>query len=113
VDQKVQFAGRGAEWRGGGQRHRLIAERWEVSRAEQDELGLRSHQLAVRATDEGRFEREIIPMQVDGKTLSFDQGIRRDTSLEALAALKPAFKYAGSVTAETPRRSQTAQQPCC
>jgi acetyl-CoA acetyltransferase len=39
----------------------LIAERWEVSRAEQDELGLRSHQLAARATDEGRFEREMIP----------------------------------------------------
>jgi acetyl-CoA acyltransferase len=77
----------------------LIAERWEVSRAEQDELGLRSHQLAARATDEGRFEREIIPMQVDGQTVSSDQGIRRDTSLEALAALKPAFKEGGSVTA--------------
>jgi acetyl-CoA acetyltransferase family protein len=77
----------------------MIAERWEVSRAEQDELGLRSHQLATRATDEGRFEREIIPMQVDGQTASSDQGIRRDTSLEALAALKPAFREGGSVTA--------------
>jgi acetyl-CoA acyltransferase len=77
----------------------LIAERWEVSRAEQDELGLRSHQLAARATDEGRFEREIIPMPVDGETFSSDQGIRRDTSLEALAALKPAFKEGGTVTA--------------
>jgi acetyl-CoA acetyltransferase family protein len=77
----------------------LIAERWEVSRAEQDELGLRSHQLATRATDEGRFEREIIPTRVDGETFSSDQGIRRDTSIEALAALKPAFKEGGSVTA--------------
>jgi acetyl-CoA acyltransferase len=77
----------------------LIAERWEVSRAEQDELGLRSHQLAARATDEGRFEREIIPMHLDGQSVNFDQGIRRDTSLEALAALKPAFKEGGSVTA--------------
>jgi acetyl-CoA acyltransferase len=77
----------------------LIAERWEVSRAEQDELGLRSHKLAARATDEGRFEREMIPMRVDGQLLNFDQGIRRDTSLEALAALKPAFKEGGSVTA--------------
>jgi acetyl-CoA acetyltransferase family protein len=77
----------------------LIAERWEVTRAEQDELGLRSHQLAARATDEGRFEREIIPMQIDGQTIATDQGIRRDTSLEALAALKPAFKEDGSVTA--------------
>ncbi len=77
----------------------LIAERWEVSRAEQDELGLRSHRLAARATDEGRFEREIIPMEVGGQAVSSDQGIRRDTSLEALAALKPAFKEGGSVTA--------------
>jgi acetyl-CoA acetyltransferase family protein len=77
----------------------LIAERWEVTRAEQDELGLRSHQRAARATDEGRFEREIIPMQVDGQTVSTDQGIRRDTSLEVLAALRPAFKEGGSVTA--------------
>jgi acetyl-CoA acetyltransferase family protein len=77
----------------------LIAERWEVTRAEQDELGLRSHRLAARATDEGRFEREIIPMQVDAATIASDQGIRRDTSLEALAALKPAFKEGGSVTA--------------
>jgi acetyl-CoA acyltransferase len=77
----------------------LIAERWEVSRAEQDELGLRSHQLAARATDDGRFEREIIPMQLDGQTINSDQGIRRDTSLEALASLKPAFKEGGSVTA--------------
>jgi acetyl-CoA acetyltransferase family protein len=77
----------------------LIAERWEVTRAEQDELALRSHQLAARATDEGRFEREIIPMGVDGQTITTDQGIRRDTSLEALAALRPAFKEGGSVTA--------------
>jgi acetyl-CoA acyltransferase len=77
----------------------LIAERWEVTRAEQDELGLRSHQLAARATDEGRFEREIVPVHVNGSTFSSDQGIRRDTSLEALAALKPAFKEGGTVTA--------------
>jgi acetyl-CoA acetyltransferase family protein len=77
----------------------LIAERYEVSRAEQDQLGLRSHQLAVRATDEGRFEREIIPVRVDGEVVSSDQGIRRDTSLAALAALKPAFKEGGTVTA--------------
>jgi acetyl-CoA acyltransferase len=77
----------------------LIAERFEVSRAEQDQLGLRSHELAARATDEGRFEREIVGIQVDGEVVSSDQGIRRDTSLEALAALKPAFKEGGTVTA--------------
>ena len=77
----------------------LIAERWEVTRAEQDELALRSHQLAARATDDGRFEREIIPIAVNGATYTSDQGIRWDTSLEQLAALKPAFKEGGTVTA--------------
>jgi acetyl-CoA acetyltransferase family protein len=77
----------------------LIAKRWEVPRSEQDELGLRSHQLAARATSEGRFDREIIPMRIDGETVAADQGIRYDTSLEQLAALKPAFKEDGTVTA--------------
>jgi acetyl-CoA acetyltransferase family protein len=76
----------------------LIATHWEVPRSEQDALGLRSHQLAARATDEGRFEREIIPMQTDDELRVSDQGVRRDTSLEALAALKPAFKENGTVT---------------
>jgi acetyl-CoA acyltransferase len=77
----------------------LIAQRWEVTRAEQDALGLRSHQLAARATDEGRFEREIVPIAVNGSLVTTDQGIRRDTSIEQLAALKPAFKEGGTVTA--------------
>jgi acetyl-CoA acetyltransferase family protein len=77
----------------------LIAEHWELPRSELDALALRSHQLAARATDEGRFEREIIPMEIDGNPRIVDQGIRADTSLEALAALKPAFKPDGRVTA--------------
>jgi acetyl-CoA acetyltransferase family protein len=77
----------------------LIAARWEIPRSEQDALGLRSHQLAARATDEGRFEREIIPLEAGGELRTTDQGIRRETSLEALAALKPAFKEDGTVTA--------------
>jgi acetyl-CoA acetyltransferase family protein len=77
----------------------LIAAQWEVPRSEQDALGLRSHQLAARATDEGRFEREIIPIEADGEVRVADQGIRRDTSIEQLAALKPAFKEDGTVTA--------------
>jgi acetyl-CoA acetyltransferase family protein len=64
-----------------------------------DEIGLRSHQLAHRATEEGRFEREIVPIQVNGTKAVADQGIRPDTSIEALAALKPAFKEDGKVTA--------------
>jgi acetyl-CoA acyltransferase len=77
----------------------LIAKRWEIPRSEQDELGLRSHQLAAKAADEDRFDREMIAMEIDGETIAADQGIRRDTSLEALAALKPAFKEDGTVTA--------------
>ena len=54
----------------------LIAEEYEIPRPELDELALRSHQLAHRATEEGRFEREIIPMRVNGDTYVSDQGIR-------------------------------------
>jgi len=79
----------------------MIATHWEVPRAEQDAFGLRSHQLAARATDEGRFEREIIPIDADGEVRVSDQGIRRDTTLEQLAALKPAFKADGTITAGT------------
>src|SRR5262245_58635888 len=78
----------------------MIADKWELPRHELDELALRSHQLAHRATEEGRFERETIPFQVNGDTYVSDQGIRPDTTLEALAALKPAFKpEGGKVTA--------------
>jgi acetyl-CoA acyltransferase len=77
----------------------MIADRWEVPRSEMDELGLRSHRLAHRATEEGRFEREIVPFRVNGDTYVSDQGIRPDTSLEQLAALRPAFKPDGRVTA--------------
>jgi acetyl-CoA acyltransferase len=77
----------------------MIADQWEIPRSEMDELGLRSHQLAHRATEEGRFEREIVPFKVNGDTYVADQGIRPDTSLEALAALKPAFKPDGKITA--------------
>jgi acetyl-CoA acyltransferase len=77
----------------------MIADKWEIPRSELDEIGLRSHQLAAKATEEGRFEREMIPMQVNGDTYVTDQGIRADTSLEKLAELKPAFKEDGKITA--------------
>ena len=79
----------------------LIAERWEIPRSELDELGVRSQQLAARATDEGRFEREIVPMTVNGSTYVSDQGLRPDTNLETLAKLRPAFKPDGRITAAT------------
>ena len=77
----------------------MIAEKWEIPRSELDEIGLRSHKLAHQATEEGRFEREIVPFAVNGTTHEVDQGIRPDTTLEALSQLKPAFKEDGSVTA--------------
>jgi acetyl-CoA acyltransferase len=77
----------------------MIADQWEIPRSELDEIGLRSHQLAAKATEEGRFEREIVPFAVNGDTYATDQGIRADTSLEALSQLKPAFKEDGKITA--------------
>ncbi len=77
----------------------MIADQWEIPRSELDELALRSHQLAHRATEEGRFEREVVPFPVNGDTFVTDQGIRPETSLEALSQLKPAFKPDGKVTA--------------
>ena len=77
----------------------LIAERWGISRSECDEIALRSHQRAAAATDEGRFARELAPFPGERHHTSSDQGIRRDTTLEALAELQPAFKEGGLVTA--------------
>jgi len=77
----------------------MIADKWEIPRSELDEIGLRSHQLAAKATEEGRFERETIPFAVNGDTYVTDQGIRPDTSLEKLSQLKPAFKEDGKITA--------------
>ena len=77
----------------------MIADKWEIPRSELDEIGLRSHQLAAKATEEGRFDREMIPFRVNGDTYTTDQGIRPDTSLEKLSQLKPAFKEDGKVTA--------------
>jgi acetyl-CoA acyltransferase len=77
----------------------MIADQWEIPRSELDELAVRSHRLAHQATEEGRFERETIPFQVNGDTYVSDQGIRPDTTLEKLSQLKPAFKPDGKVTA--------------
>lgn len=82
----------------------MIVEKWGISRDELDRLSLQSHQRAARATDEGRFESQIVPVVVtreDGaiETVTRDEGIRWDTSLERLASLQPAFQSDGSVTA--------------
>jgi acetyl-CoA acyltransferase len=81
----------------------MIAERWTISREELDGYGFDSQMRALRATEEGRFENEIIPIEVkeEGVVTKFarDEGIRPSTTPEGLAALKPAFKEEGVVTA--------------
>jgi acetyl-CoA acyltransferase len=85
--------------RGQGLGAEMIADKWEIPRSELDELALRSHQRAARATDEGLFAREMVPVKINGDVAMRDQGIRGDTTLEALAQLKPVFKPDGKVTA--------------
>src|SRR5262245_57315476 len=81
----------------------VIAEEWGLSREELDAFSLESHRRAIAAIDEGRFENEIIPVEVTnphvGALVGVDETPRRDTSAEALAALKPAFIADGRVTA--------------
>jgi acetyl-CoA C-acetyltransferase len=81
----------------------IVAERWNVTREEQDQWALESHRRAIAAMDAGAFKREIVPVPVASKkeTVLFDtdESPRRDASIEALRALKPAFKKDGTVTA--------------
>ncbi len=77
-----------------------LAKKYGISREDQDAFALRSHQRAIRAQDEGIFDREIVPVTLpDGTVVSRDEGPRRDTSMEKLASLEPAFVAGGSVTA--------------
>jgi acetyl-CoA acyltransferase len=81
----------------------VIAEEWGLSREQLDAYSLESHRRAVAAIDEGRFENEIVPVEVTnphvGTLIGVDETPRRDTSAEALAALQPAFLPDGKVTA--------------
>ena len=78
----------------------IVAEREQVSREEMDRFGLRSQERAVAAQDAGFFDREIVPVPLqNGQVLTADDGPRRNTSLGKLAALEPAFREGGSVTA--------------
>lgn len=77
----------------------MIADRWSIERDEIDQISLESHQRAAQATKEGRFERQILPVDTAEGVVTQDGGIRWDTSLEKLAGLKPAFREDGVVTA--------------
>src|SRR4051794_2735965 len=77
----------------------LIAERWGLSRAQLDEFASRSHALAAAAIDAGAFEEQIVPVEVEGASVTVDEGVRRGTSVETLSALKPAFVDDGVIHA--------------
>jgi acetyl-CoA C-acetyltransferase len=82
----------------------VVAERFNVSRTEQDEYALNSHRKAAAAIKAGKFKDEIVPVEIPqrkGPAIVFDtdETVREDTSIEALSKLKPAFKEGGSVTA--------------
>ena len=81
----------------------LITEKWGLTREEQDEFALRSHRRAAAAQDAGRFDRQLVPVEVPGASAATwvraDEGVRRDTSMEKLAGLEPAFRPDGQVTA--------------
>jgi acetyl-CoA C-acetyltransferase len=76
-----------------------VAERFGVERGEMDRFGQRSQERAVAAQDSGFFEREITPYPIDGQVVARDDGPRRESSLEKLSQLEPAFKPDGTVTA--------------
>ena len=76
-----------------------VADEYEVSREAQDEYALRSHQRSADATESGRFDDEIVPVETDDGAVTEDEGIRPDTSLEVLSELSPAFTGDGTVTA--------------
>jgi acetyl-CoA acyltransferase len=84
----------------------MIADQWGISRTDLDEFSAESHKRAARATAEGRFDREIVPVFIrddegndTDELMTSDEGIRPDSSVESLANLKPAFKEDGKVTA--------------
>jgi len=78
----------------------IVSERFKVSREDQDAFSLESHRRAARATLEGKFKEEILPVELPGQArVELDEGIRQDTSLEKLAKLTPVFREHGVVTA--------------
>jgi acetyl-CoA acetyltransferase family protein len=77
----------------------MVAAQWGLRREALDALSLESHRRAARATDEGRFASQLVTVEGEAGSLAADEGIRRDTSLEALGALRAAFQIDGVITA--------------
>jgi acetyl-CoA acyltransferase len=85
-----------------GESAERIAEQWDISRGEMDAFAVRSHALAAAAVEANRFEREMIPLELDGELRTSDQGIRPGTDLAALSGLATIFRPdSGRVTAGT------------
>jgi acetyl-CoA acyltransferase len=84
---------------GQGEAAERIIDKYGITREEMDELSERSHRLAAQATAEGRFDREITPVETAHGTVTTDQGIRPGTTIAGLAELKPAFRVDGRITA--------------
>jgi acetyl-CoA C-acetyltransferase len=86
-----------------GETAELVADKHGFTREQQDQFALDSHRKATAAWNEGRFDAEVVPVEIPGKkgstTITRDESVRDDASLEALAALKPAFRKQGTVTA--------------
>jgi acetyl-CoA C-acetyltransferase len=86
-----------------GETAELVADKHSITREQQDRFALESHRRASEAWKQGRFDAEVVPVEVPGKkgstTVTRDESVREDASLEALAALKPAFRKNGTVTA--------------
>ncbi|MFF2846272.1 thiolase family protein [Streptomyces sp. NPDC058001] len=76
-----------------------IARKWGLDRAQVDAFAARSHERAAAAQDRGAFESQIVPVTVDGESVSADEGVRRGTSVERLATLKPSFQADGLIHA--------------
>ena len=95
-----------------------LAEKWNITREEQDELAAESHRRAAAAIDAGRFKEQIVPIVKKSRkgevTIDTDEHVKPGTTVEKLAAMRPAFKRdGGTVTAATPPESTTAPRSWC
>ncbi|WP_029003890.1 thiolase family protein [Azorhizobium doebereinerae] len=95
------YAANHAAYMGMGDTAENVARKWQITRADQEAFALESHRKAAKAQADGKFTDEIVPIRINGKSVSADGCIRAETTAEDLAGLKPAFDQNGTVTAGT------------
>ncbi len=95
------YAANKAAYMGMGDTAENVARKWQITRADQEAFALESHRKAAKAQADGKFTDEIVPIRINGKSVSADGCIRPETTAEDLAGLKPAFDQNGTVTAGT------------